>query len=225
MLPSTPKITTMKNVLILPIILVALAFQSVYAQDLPDDVIYSELMIAARDGKSAQAETLIKGGADIHQKTNPYGFTALIISSMWGNDGVTRLLLDNGARVNDKDDQGNTSLIYASQFGHIEIIRMLLTSSARVNDVNEDGKNALYNASILGYDDIVELLISARSDVNLKTKTGDTALIAAASWGHIDVVKRLVDAGADKTVRNAKGKTAMDMAREKQYTAIIELLN
>jgi len=225
LIPALNTIKAMKRAFLLLVVMIGFSSFEILAQDLPDDVIYSDLMIAARDGQVQQAATLIRNGADVNLRTNPYGFTALIIASMWGNEGVTAVLLDSGARVNDKDEQGNTSLIYASQFGHVEVIRLLLAKSAPINELNDEGKSALYNASILGYDDIVEMLVEARANVNLRTKTGDTALIAAASWGQTEVVKRLLDAGADKTVRNAKGKTAIDIAREKRHTQIVALLN
>jgi uncharacterized protein len=225
LIPALYTTKAMKRALLLLVIIIGFSSYQTFAQDLPDDVIYSDLMIAARDGQVQRAATLIRNGADINLKTSPYGFTALIIASMWGNEGVTGLLLDAGAKVNDKDEQGNTSLIYASQFGHVEVIRLLLAKSAPINELNNEGKSALYNASILGYDDIVEMLIEASANVNLRTKTGDTALIAAASWGQTDVVKLLLDAGADKSVRNEKGKTAIDIAREKRHAQIIALLN
>ncbi len=223
--PASHTTKAMKRVFLLLVVILGLSGFVTHAQDLPDDVIYSELMIAARDGQVQQVATLIRSGAEVNLKTSPYGFTALIIASMWGNEGVTRLLLDNGARINEKDEQGNSSLIYASQFGHVEVIRLLLAGGAQINDMNNDGKSALYNASILGYDDIVEMLIEAKANVNLRTNVGDTALIAAASWGQLEVVKRLLDAGADKTVRNDKGKTAIDIAREKRHNQIVALLN
>ncbi len=218
------ELTVMKRFSTILIMVFLAGALSAVAQDLPDDVVYSDLMLAARDGDTKKAEALIRGGSDVNLRTQPYGFTALIIASMWGNEGVARQLLDRNAQVNAKDDQGNTALIYASQFGHIGVIEMLLGKGALINETSTDGKSALYNACILGYDDIVEALIAAKADVNKPTKTGDTPLIAAASWGHSDIVKRLVDAGANKSLRNQRGKTALDLAREKGYPQVVAVL-
>ena len=43
-------------------------------------------------------------------------------------------------------------------------------------------------------------------------------------FGHIDVVKQLIAAGSDITWRNQSGYTALQVARQQNFTSVIEYL-
>lgn len=55
-------------------------------------------------------------------------------------------------------------------------------------------------------------------------QNGETALHAAAMFGHLDVVKQLVAAGSDITWKNQSGCTALQVARQQNYTSVVEYL-
>ena len=59
-----------------------------------------------------------------------------------------KLLLDNGADVNARDNGGNTPLIMASMCGRIEVVSMLLKNGADVNATTNSGYSALKLATI-----------------------------------------------------------------------------
>ena len=54
----------------------------------------------------------------------------LIYASYGGNTEIVRLLLDNGADPNIRNDYGMTALIAASSRGHNEIVKLLLERDA-----------------------------------------------------------------------------------------------
>ena len=58
----------------------------------------------------------------------------------------------------------------------------------------------------------------------LNLQNGETALHAAAMFGHLDVVKQLVAAGSDIAWKNKNGCTALQVARQQNYTTVVEYL-
>ena len=76
---------------------------------------------------------------------------------------IAKHLIDNGARVNAKDNAGMTPLHYSlSQFGNtctFEIAKLLLESGADVNATNRFGATPLFEPCITAKYDFVELLV------------------------------------------------------------------
>ena len=75
-------------------------------------------------------------------------------------------LIEAGANVNAKDDDGRTSLMYTCGHGKFDIVRLLIKAKANVNAKSKWGETALSHTKNNGYKDIEELLISH----NAKTK-------------------------------------------------------
>jgi len=51
-----------------------------------------------------------------------------------------------------------------------------------------------------------------------------TPLHFAARGGHVDVIRTLLAKGADANLKSKGGRTALDLAKEKNQTDVIELL-
>ena len=131
-----------------------------------------------------------------------------------------------GADVNAKGDDGCTALMRASYDGHKRFVRRLLrVSNIDVNAKGDDRRTALMCAAIYGHENIVMMLLAAGADVNVWNNGGNTALMFAAQNGHENIVRILLDVlGIDVNKQNEQKKTALDMARYKNYSAIIKHL-
>ena len=72
--------------------------------------------------------------------------------------------------------------------------------------------------------EVVEKLLARHADKDTQNEFGDTALIIASRNGNAALVQRLLSAGASTRLRNKNHASAADVARERAFTAIAELL-
>ena len=86
----------------------------------------------------------------------------LMRESRYGDTKTVAMLLENGADVNAKDEDGCTALFYASHFGHKDLVKMLLAAGAKVDDSGSKfGRTALDWASEYGRTEIAKMLKAA----------------------------------------------------------------
>jgi len=85
------------------------------------------LQIAAIKGWTEMTELLLSAGAKavINEKDDVYHYTPLHHAAEQNNKALVKVLLDNGADREIKDDKGRTPLKIAEEKGHTEIIEMI----------------------------------------------------------------------------------------------------
>ncbi len=106
-------------------------------------------------------------------------------------------LIEQGADINVKDDDGWTPLIYASRLGHLDLVKYLVENGADVSVKDGiEGWTALIHASIKGDVDIVKYLVENGAEVNTQSDSGETALDRAVQLNNVDVVSYLQSKGA-----------------------------
>ena len=78
-----------------------------------------------------------------------------------GNLKRVRELVDNGANVNTRDEDGETALMWASCNNHLDIVKLLLEKGADASIKSSDGRTALKLALFQRCTkEIVDLLIA-----------------------------------------------------------------
>jgi uncharacterized protein YecT (DUF1311 family) len=159
-------------------------------------------------------------------RSTPYSEvnTKLLKAAKKGSLEEAKTLLEKGADVNAKSENGFTVLMFAALSSNLELVKHLVNRGADVNARDEDGKTAFMFASRLGNVDVMRLLMDHGTDVNIKDKDGKTALMAAAAKGDLDAVRFLLDSGADVHAEAENGNTALQLAEEEDNEEIIRLL-
>ena len=196
------------------------------------------LLAAIHTRKPQIALLLIEKGAEVNDESgmtsgsNPNAhYTALMQASEKGMADVVKALIDKGAEINTRNEDGNSALLIATESNEgAEALPILLDKGADVTVTNNEGRTALMNASAItghfGADDI-ELLIKKGVNVNASDGNGWTALMFAAKgqYENADVVKKLLDHGADIALVNNEGDNALNIATKAEYKKIVKLLN
>jgi ankyrin repeat protein len=132
--------------------------------------------------------------------TDFIGNTPLMISAAHGFLEIVKLLLELGAKVENRNRWQESALILAASKGFREIVNLLIQYGAdfHAEDVNE--KTALLRAAQNGHLFVVELLLSQGANLHVNafdmSGEGGTPLIQAARYGHSEVLLALMRAGA-----------------------------
>ena len=121
------------------------------------------------------AEMLIAQGTDVSSK-DKYGRTPLHLAAESSQKDIIELLLAEGARIDEKDDEFEfTALHYAARFGNRNVAEFLIAKGADIDAKDKEGHTPLYIA--VGHDyKVAELLINKGADGNIKTESGQTLL-------------------------------------------------
>ena len=178
----------------------------------------SELIMESQIGDLETVSWILNCVTDVNVK-GEYGYTALIVASLYGHTKIVKILLKKGrADVNATDNDGKTALIWASIHARTEIVKILLNAGADVNATQNNGDTALIWASQRGYKEIVALLLNAGADVNVTNNDGKTALIWASQKGYKEIEKLLkqhiVQQVVPKHLERQKNKENTDLLSE-----------
>lgn len=127
-----------------------------------------------------------------------------------GNLDQVKSLIEQGADIEAKTDNGSTPLHWAAASGHTDVANLLLEKGADIEAKDRGGWTPLHWAAANGQTDIANLLLEKGADIDAKTNDGKTPLHLAAYKGHTAVAEMLIEKGADLDTKDCKGRTPLD---------------
>jgi serine/threonine protein kinase len=154
------------------------------------------LIDAVRAGRNATVKRLLTKGANPNEKR--FGTSALMYAAKDGQVEALSELLRAGAKVDEKDGDGDTALIYAVIDNRVEAVKALLEAGADVNIRNAKEQTPLSYAAQRGRLESAKELLAKGADVTLKDNQGKSAYQYAAEEGQSEIVQLLKAAGADQ---------------------------
>ena len=186
---------------------------------------YTALGNAVRFGYAPIAKYLIEHKADTNA-TDLSGWTPLMYAAWIDDDGLVRLLLAHGAKIDfTKEGSGLTPLAIAAQNGKKKAAAALVDAGADVNiSVGRGQYTPLMLAATAGSSDLAEKLVGKGANVNAKNPGGVTALMIAAAGNRPDIAKMLMKAGADPNAKSEDGRTALTIAEANNSDAVAKML-
>jgi len=151
------------------------------------------------DASSAQAPTRFIAF------DNPYSSPDTLVNrplvqvlAMFGNVEALEWLLDHGANIDEKDDEGLTPLSAAAHFGQLETASLLVERGASLAGSGHWQKTATHFAAEAGYADIVKMLLDQRANLNARDEDGnESPFDIALKAGHQSLAEMLRDRGAE----------------------------
>lgn len=171
-------------------------------------------------------QLLLKHGANVNHK-NQKGLTPLMKAAQLSDKdaaSIVQNLLEKGAALGVRDNEGRTALMHAFKGGSNETRELLLDKGADLEAKDDLGDTALIIAA--GYSDpsAVEFLLERGADIEIRDKFGFTPLIKAAKCGLDETVNLLLDRGAQIATLDNENKAAIDHAATRERGNIIKLL-
>ncbi|KAG8420892.1 hypothetical protein J3458_002811 [Metarhizium acridum] len=143
----------------------------------------------------------LDGGPSLAAKTK-LGETSLDIAAAFGAQDVVKMLLDNGAAVDGKDNSGLTPLQSACESGHFlaadPILKHRKMQECLPPEADDQWKcPPLFVAASDDYLEATRYLISKMADVNTRDGHGQPPLWIAALGSHTETVRVLAEANGD----------------------------
>jgi ankyrin repeat protein len=200
----------------------------------------SPLMKATDSYNIPMMKVLLEHSADVNRAT-AWGKTALMIAAEHNFTEGTRLLIEAGANLELRDEDGRTALFYAAAPEGFTAYKLMMEmqNPAWMQNLPEETRKLLEAEGesrprfTYGYVEsdsveVLELLVQKGADINARDNSDMTALMLAASCGRPARVWALLALGADATLKDAAGKTAYIHAgthpNEAQRAEILGLL-
>jgi ankyrin repeat protein len=134
-------------------------------------------------------------------------------------------LLKRGAEPNVRENHsGATPLMQAAASGAERCVELLLKAGARVNVENSIRANSVWVAAEGGNPAVLQRFLAMDVDPNQSSVQNVTPLMVAAAAGNTQIVEILLQHRVNACVVDIRGRSARDMALEKGYRALSELL-
>lgn len=101
-----------------------------------------DLQTAVISGNLEAVRAHIKGGADLNEKDAFSGSSPLITAATFDKPKIAKALIDAGADLSVKNNDGSTALHAAAFFGRVEIVQLLIDAGADKTILNNFGATA-----------------------------------------------------------------------------------
>ncbi|MBL0349506.1 MAG: ankyrin repeat domain-containing protein [Elusimicrobia bacterium] len=151
----------------------------------------------------------------------------LLKAAQTGDIAMVAKLVQEGAKVNSHNANGETPLHHAALTGHERVVQFLLTNGSHINARTNEGATPLFLAAQEGHTDVVKLLLERGAKRQLDFVAYKlTPLQTAIENNHQETVELLLKSSTKDEIesRTAKGQTGLMLAAIQGNVAICEKL-
>lgn len=191
---------------------------------------YTGLHAAAAKGDPAPARAAAGKPAALDAR-DAHGRTPLHVAAHLGQHDVMRALAKAGADVNALDSQRYDIVTIAAVADDVPTLLVALEIGCSPANITSpwDG-TALIAAAHEGHEGIIHELIKAGAPLDHINSLGWTAMIEVVVLGdggrrHQLSARELVKAGADVSIADREGKTPLQLAQDRGYTEMVDIIS
>lgn len=191
------------------------------------------LVAACRRGDVAQVQRMLAEGIPV-TTVDSYGYPLLHIAVRMHHSEMAEALVDSGADVNARDQNGATALYHALRWpspserrtrdDFVHLVTMLLDRGASPADIDGRGTSAAYRGMTATWfiPELAKRLIEISPRVS--KRDGVTLTMRAAMWGSADLVRHTLSSGEDVNAADAEGKTALFYPEDNECEDVYRVL-
>lgn len=189
----------------------------------------ADYLLAAEQGELAKLKSCLRQLVDINA-CNRQGQTAIILASLHKKYDCVATLIDAGVDINKQDQICLNPFLISCLNNDLTLLRLLLPARPDLNRLTRFGGVGLTPACEKGHLAIVkELLTRTHINVNHTNFVGWTPLLEAIvlnDGGETQqtIVALLLEHGGSPHMTDKYGKTPLELAREKGFAEIAQLL-
>ena len=174
--------------------------------------------------KKAKVLVLIENGTDVNQNVDNFQTSPLHIAAKEGLDEIAEILIQNGAKLNAKDDLNLTPLHYAVIGNHLSTVKILVKNGCDLDSSNNLFQSPLFEAVSRGFLVIAEFLVENGANVEKLDKNGSTLFLEAVKHNHLEIMKMLMANGAKIDVTDNELQTPLHKAVKNSNEEIVKFL-
>ncbi len=184
-----------------------------------------EFREAVKAGNLAAAKTLLEKEPRIISSRDERGMAPLHFAAINRRVDILRLLVEQKADLEIRDDSGRTPLAWAiMRDAGVEVVGALLDSGANIETADRFGWTPLLYAAQVGNTEVVASLLARNAALPIATPNGRRLLQLAVQNGMTHLLSLLIAKGADVRTVDQDGTTLLHAAAAGGHTEIIESL-
>lgn len=179
------------------------------------------LTLALCENKIKVVDWLIGSGVELNDPDSP----SIIIAGSNCSLQTIKVLLDNGADINAKDNLGKTAMTVAISGKRLNVISYLIEKGYDLSKDYHSLREAVASENL----HIVKLLIENGADINycepdMVYPSNPTPVHIAAKRNNWEILKLLIENGADLTVKDRYGERPYNCACENSNYEMMKLI-
>ncbi|XP_071085923.1 serine/threonine-protein phosphatase 6 regulatory ankyrin repeat subunit B-like [Haliotis cracherodii] len=169
---------------------------------------------------------ILKHAVDINSR-GKYGRTPVMFAAEFGNNEVFDLLVQHGADVSLRDDDGNNILHVSCSGVNVKIINVVLMKCMfHINSRGHGGRTSLMWAVEKAQIGVFDFLLKKGADGTLVDDDGDNVLHVASAVGDADIVRHIICRNiVDINATNNYGSTADMIAKGKGHYSVSNIFH
>lgn len=158
-------------------------------------------------------------------KVDAHGRSAVMLAAQWCPE-CFKILVDHGADLNIKDNDGLTVWHYAALSSKpAEVMAKLIEKNISPHQLDNLGRTPIHIAAYLSKpNDAIGLLIKYGVKAHEFDFNNNTALHIASFCGHLNVVNELISHEVDLNVKDKNGRTPLHLAAREGKLEVLQAL-
>ncbi len=169
---------------------------------------------------------LVRAG-NISTAAMEFKTTLLHEALMAGQNGIAKMIVENGAGLNVQNGNGLTPLMISimKNPNDSSFTAFLLDKGADINIRDKSGDTALTGSISLKRFAVSKMLIERGADVDMQNRKGLTPLMLAVFSGNVEITKLLLDKGADIMTKHPDGWSLSDISHDARSPEMRKILD